>query len=83
MFMHEFTRQSNFFKSFFNGFLSDSVKIASWNILKQYYSPQVQSILLNNPLNFVDLMRGLFNNINFAFGKQLLNIQNKIVLIIN
>ena len=53
------------------------------NILKQYYSPQAQSILLNNPLNLVDPMRGLFNKINFALGEQLLNIQNKIVLIIN
>ena len=41
------------------------------------------SFLILLRFNFVDLMRGLFNNINFAFGKQLLNIQNKIVLIIN
>ena len=35
-------------------------------IIKQYYSPQAQLILLNNPLDFIS---GFFNDINFTFGE--------------
>ena len=51
------------------------------NILKQYYSPLSLSQycwIIPSTSSW-----GLFNNINFTFGEQLLNIQNKIALIIN
>ena len=57
------------------------LRLLRGNILKQYYSP----LRLSQYCWIIPSTSswGLFNNINFAFGEQLLNIQNKIVLIIN
>ena len=51
MFTHEFTPQSN--SSFFNGYLSDSLRSLWVYILKQLFTSGSVHILLNNPLDFV------------------------------